>query len=77
MSRDQQMILQLVAQGRITPGDAERLLLAWSAEQENRWLFLGGACLAMAAALHSLFASLLTVAGPALQITYQVLGGLR
>lgn len=77
MGSDRQMILQLMAQGRITAGEAERLLLASSDDRESRWIFVGGACLAVAATMHSLFASLLTVAGPALQLTNQVLGGMR
>lgn len=77
MGNDRQMILQLMAQGRITPGEAERLLLASSDDRESRWIFVGGACLAVAATMHSLFAHLLAVAGPALQLTHQVLGGMR
>lgn len=35
MKRDRQIILSLVALGRITPAEAERLLAAWNAGQEE------------------------------------------
>jgi hypothetical protein len=35
MKRDRQIILSLVALGRITPGEAERLLAAWNAGREE------------------------------------------
>ncbi len=35
MKRDRQIILSLVALGRITPAEAERLLAAWNAGREE------------------------------------------
>ena len=43
MNRDRQIILSLVALGRITPAEAERLLAAWSASREE--LLVLAACL--------------------------------
>ncbi len=37
MQRERQTILSLVALGRITPREAERLLAAWNAGQEEMW----------------------------------------
>ena len=33
-------ILQLVAMGRMSPAEAERLLVAWNLHREDAWLFL-------------------------------------
>lgn len=46
MKKDRSAILELVSLGRITPVEAERLLVAWSEERESRWIF--GACAAPA-----------------------------
>ncbi len=40
--RERQVILSLVALGRITPWEAERLLAAWNAGREELWVI--GAC---------------------------------
>jgi hypothetical protein len=48
MQTDRRAILTLVALGRITPSEAERLLLAWNASRETLWgpaTFLAIACL--------------------------------
>jgi hypothetical protein len=42
MKKNRDAILEMVVLGRITPLEAERLLLAWSEERESRWIF--GAC---------------------------------
>ena len=44
MHRERQAILSLVALGRITPREAERLLAAWNAGREEMWII--GACAA-------------------------------
>jgi len=48
MKQERQAILSLVALGRITPRDAERLLAAWNAGREEWWAMgvCGAACLA-------------------------------
>jgi hypothetical protein len=49
MNRDRQTILSLVAMGRITAAEAERLLAAWSESRDTAWivaLCLAFACLA-------------------------------
>lgn len=38
MERGRQTILSLVAVGRITPHEAERLLAAWDAGREELWM---------------------------------------
>jgi hypothetical protein len=44
MYRERQAILSLIALGRITPREAERLLAAWNAGREELWII--GACVA-------------------------------
>ena len=46
--KHREAILSLLALGRITPGEAERLLAAWNAGREEIWLI--GACIAVCAA---------------------------
>ena len=48
MNSDRRTILALIAMGRITPGQAERLLAAVNESRETAWivaLCLAGACL--------------------------------
>ena len=45
--RHRQAILSLLVLGRITPREAERLLVAWNAGREEIWLI--GACIAICA----------------------------
>lgn len=56
MDRDRRTILQLVALGRLSPADAERLMALWNLHREDLWIVL--ACLLLAvlpthAPLHS------------------------
>ncbi|HXR40289.1 MAG TPA: hypothetical protein VN776_14410 [Terracidiphilus sp.] len=46
MQTDHRTILSLVALGRITPAEAERLLIAWNEGREWAWIFI--ACIAAA-----------------------------
>ncbi len=46
MNTDRRVILSLVAMGRITPTEAERLLAAWNESRETAWIV--GLCLAFA-----------------------------
>lgn len=46
MDKDRRTILSLVAMGRITATEAERLLAAWNDGRETAWIF--GLCLALA-----------------------------
>lgn len=39
MQTDRRIILHLVAIGRITPAEAERLLIAWNEGREGLWVF--------------------------------------
>jgi hypothetical protein len=42
MKKERQIILSMIALGRITPREAERLLAAWSVGREDFWVI--GAC---------------------------------
>jgi hypothetical protein len=44
MPNGRRTILSLVALGRISPTEAERLLIAWNQEREGFWIF--AACIA-------------------------------
>ena len=46
MNTDRRVILSLVAMGRITASEAERLLAAWNESRETAWIV--GLCLAFA-----------------------------
>ncbi|MGA8088401.1 MAG: hypothetical protein WCA10_13925 [Terracidiphilus sp.] len=46
MNTDRRAILSLVAMGRITAAEAERLLAAWNESRETAWIV--GLCLAFA-----------------------------
>jgi hypothetical protein len=52
MDRDRSTILSLVASGRITAGEAERLLAAWNESRETGWILLLCLALACLAQLH-------------------------
>ena len=45
MQNNRRTILSLVALGRITPFEAERLLIAWNAGREGFWIF--AACIVL------------------------------
>lgn len=51
MDTDRRTILSLVAAGRITPAEAERLLLAWNEGRELLWAFV--VCMAVAVLAHA------------------------
>jgi hypothetical protein len=40
MNTDRRTILSLVALGRISPAEAERLLIVWNEGWDNSWLFI-------------------------------------
>jgi hypothetical protein len=44
MQKERQIILSMIALGRITPREAERLLAAWSLSREESWVI--AACVA-------------------------------
>ena len=46
MNRNRRTLLQLVAMGRLSPEQAERLMMVWSLQREDLWIFL--ACLLLA-----------------------------
>jgi hypothetical protein len=54
MQRERQAILSLVALGRITPRDAERMLAAWNAGREELWAIAIGAAACLAHSLPAL-----------------------
>ena len=58
MNTDRRTILSLIALGRITPREAERLLLVANEEHEMRWIAASCFALAIATQVH-LYASML------------------
>jgi CHASE2 domain-containing sensor protein len=52
MNKDRQTILSLVAMGRITPAEAERLLIAWNSGRELLWLLAAAVLLCALAQFH-------------------------
>ena len=74
MSSDRRTILQLVALGRLSPGEAERLLLAWNEGRETAWMIARCVALALIAALEA-HASVVAQIGQALSLVSQIVGG--
>lgn len=52
MNTDRRAILSLVASGRITASEAERLLAAWNDSRETAWILALGLAFALLAQLH-------------------------
>jgi len=52
MHKDRRAILSLVALGRITPAEAERLLIAWNEGRDGVWVFTACIFLALLAQLN-------------------------
>ena len=52
MNSDRRTILALIAMGRITPAQAERLLAAWNESRETAWILVLCALFACLAQLH-------------------------
>ena len=52
MTSDRRAILQLIAAGRITPAEAERLLVAWDETRETLSIVALGLAFALLAQLH-------------------------
>lgn len=73
MSKKRQSLFELVAQGRITWAEADRLWSAWRDERASRWMVIAAIGMASLATAHSL------LAGPHSAVTmhaiHQFLGG--
>jgi hypothetical protein len=52
MNTDRRAILSLVATGRITASEAERLLVAWNDSRETVWILVLSLAFALLAELH-------------------------
>lgn len=52
MPRDRRTILYLVAMGRMTPAEAERLMMAWNDLRESQWIMAGCMVLAVLGIAH-------------------------
>ena len=52
MSKDRRTLLQLIASGRVTPAEAERILMLWNADRETLWIFAACAALAILGEFH-------------------------
>lgn len=59
MNRERNIVLQLLAQGRVDTAQAERLIAALSAERESLWAMAGCAAIVAIAQVHSLAPGLL------------------
>lgn len=79
MRDSRKQILGMVMAGRITPLEAERLLMAWNEERESRWVF--GACAAPAVVnfAHAVWLQVVSSGGvhPAAGLVSWILGGVR
>jgi hypothetical protein len=53
MQTDRRAILSLVALGRITPAEAERLLIVWNEQREGAVVFAACVVLALAAQINA------------------------
>jgi hypothetical protein len=73
MGKHRQRILQLVAQGRLTPPEAERLWAAGREERASGWMVAAAVAMASLATAHSLLTH--PAAHGALHAIYQILGG--
>jgi len=88
MRNDRRVILHLVAMGRITPAEAERLLIVWNEGREVLWVAV--LCVAalilsqlpmwelrpdLARAAHGLLGSALHLSHHALALVIYLLGG--
>ena len=73
MQGDQRMVLQLIALGRLSPAEAERLLLASSAGRETGWMVGGCVLLALIGSIQAHAGALLQI-GHAVSVASQVLG---
>jgi len=52
MNTDSRAILALIAMGRITPAEAERLLAAWNESRETTWILALSLAVVLAAQLN-------------------------
>lgn len=52
MNTDRRAILALIAMGRITPAEAERLLAVWNESRETAWIVAASVGFALLAQLH-------------------------
>ena len=54
MQKERQIILSMIAQGRITPREAERLLAVWSVSREEFWVIAACVCASLTQIVPSL-----------------------
>jgi hypothetical protein len=52
MNADRRAILALIAMGRITPVEAERLLAAWNESRETAWILMASFAFAVLTQIH-------------------------
>jgi hypothetical protein len=89
MQTNRRLILHLVALGRLTPAEAERLLIAWNDGRENMWTL--SACIVIALLVqlnpnawmprthdlaHSLMPAIQACLHPVLSLVNHLLGGI-
>ena len=76
MNRDRRAILSLIALGRITPREAERLLAAWNAGREELWVFAGCVVICLARFLPALASEAHTLLSGSLPGLHHVLAAI-
>ena len=76
MSTDRRAILALIAMGRITPAEAERLLAAWNESRETAWILVASFGFALLAQLnmHDLLPTLRHLVGAQFPALANMLG---
>jgi hypothetical protein len=53
MNADRRAILALIAMGRISPAEAERLLAAWNESRETAWILMASFAFAFLTQIHA------------------------
>ncbi|HTM16494.1 MAG TPA: hypothetical protein VL135_06305 [Terracidiphilus sp.] len=82
MDNDRGAILALIAMGRISPAEAERLLAAWNESRETAWILVASLGFVLLAQLHMhefvpIFKHLISAQIPALaKMLMPVIGGM-
>ena len=79
MKQERKQILEMVIAGRMTPLEAERLLLVWNEERESRWIFSACAAPAVVNLVHAVWLQMAGSGGihTAAGVVSWILGGVR
>ena len=75
MWKDRRALLQMVALGRMTAAEAERMLMLWSTEREDLWVIAGCMVLAVLGELHGRAG--IAVAAPSMAVLHHVVSSIH